>query len=219
MSEYYSTAEINLEDLSDSNITNQYNQGFLFTRVSKGNMYQTRSLRIDLSKFELNSENRRILRKNEELKYEFIKLPYPNYSWEIHKLGKTFYETKFGDSIMSASKIKELFTDESKSNLNAVFKYEFQNKIAGYSLCYVNDEIMHYAYPFYDLEIAKEQNVGMGMMLNAISWAKDNGKKYVYLGSVVESKSKYKLQFDGLEWWNETEWSGDLEKLKQIIDN
>jgi len=90
----------------------------------------------------------------------------------------------------------------------------------GYTLSYENEKIIHYGYPFYDLEIPKEKNLGMAMMINAILYAKEKNKDYIYLGSVVEKKSLYKLQFSGLEWFNtETkQWEQDLEKLKSLVE-
>ena len=40
-----------ISDFSDDNINTLYGDGFLFTRTGKGELYQTRSLRINLSKF------------------------------------------------------------------------------------------------------------------------------------------------------------------------
>ncbi len=248
MSEYYSTDNKTITDFSENNITEMYNQGYVFTRLGKGMMNQTRSLRIDLSKFELNSENRRILNKASSVQLAASSLPLGNYNWEIHKLGKDFYTKKFGDDTMSASKIKEMFQESDKSNMNSVISYQLsvvsrpqelktddsrlpEDEILstrggqaelktpiGYCLAYVNNEIVHYAYPFYDLELPKELNLGMAMMLKAILWAKENGKKYIYLGSIVDQKAKYKLQFEGLEWWDGENWSRDLEKLKSLIN-
>jgi leucyl-tRNA---protein transferase len=233
MSKYFQTSELTLDSFDPEKITQMYNQGYVLTRVSKGNMIQTRSLRIDLSKFELSSENRRILRKNEDLILKFENLPLENYSWEIHKLGKEFYTTKFGDGTMSAQKIKEMFNEVDKSNMNGAFVFEIPNSKTqisdqptsgqnpvGYCLVYTNQEITHYAYPFYDLTIPKEQSLGLAMMMKAIIWAKDNGKKYMYLGSIVEPESKYKLQFSGLEWWdNDNEmWNSDLTKVKELLE-
>lgn len=65
---YLTWAEQTITDFSENNINNLYNGGFLFTREHLGSMYQTRSLRIDLSKFELTSENKRILKKTEGLR-------------------------------------------------------------------------------------------------------------------------------------------------------
>jgi hypothetical protein len=95
----------------------------VFTRKDKGVMQQTRSLRIDLSKFKLSSENRRILKKNEPLLLRPDTIPYPDYTWAIGKMGKDFYTTKFGDGTFSANKIKELVTDENKSNFNRLLSY------------------------------------------------------------------------------------------------
>ena len=247
---YHKSDDITIDYNNISEINDYYNKGYVFTRVAKGNMIQTRSLRIDLNKFELNSENRRILNKNQDLAFRIRSLPLEDYSWEIHAMGKDFYTKRFGDGTMSASKIKEMFQEPDKSNMNSVFDFKYQpqgsnenprsyvehifgantakdldkvlNKdgiIVGYCLAYQNDEIIHYAYPFYDLDVPKEQSLGIGMMTKAINWAKDSRKKYIYLGSVVEPSSKYKLQFNGAEWFDieSGNWSDDQEKLKELI--
>jgi arginyl-tRNA--protein-N-Asp/Glu arginylyltransferase len=59
----------------------------------------------------------------------------------------------------------------------------------------------------------------MSMMLRAIIWAKENNKKYVYLGSVKDEKAKYKLQFAGLEWFDGERWNDDLDELKNILQS
>jgi len=222
---YFKTEEKDISISNPVDITREYNNGFVLTRKSKGNLIQTRSLRIKLTDFELSSENRRILNKNPDLKLDFQLLPLGNYSWQIHNLGKTFYTERFGDGTMSASKIKEMFTETDKSNMNSVFVYKYLSSVNdfadGYALSYENDQIIHYAYPFYSLEIPKEKNLGMAMMLNAINYSKEKGKEFIYLGSVVEKKSLYKLQFSGLEWFNtETkQWETDLEKLKDLVEH
>ncbi|MEO6728428.1 MAG: hypothetical protein ABIM99_00745 [Candidatus Dojkabacteria bacterium] len=222
--DYFQTDEkdINIDNPEDA--TSMYEQGFVLTRKIKGNFIQTRSLRIKLSEFVLSSENRRILNKNMDLKLDLHSLPLANYSWQIHNLGKTFYTERFGDGTMSASKIKEMFTETDKSNMNYVFVYKYLTSSKefadGYTLSYVNEKIIHYAYPFYNQEIPKEKNLGMAMMLNAINYSKDKNKEYIYLGSVVEKKSLYKLQFTGLEWFNTDtkQWEKDLDKLKTLVE-
>lgn len=213
---YFQTDSTTITDTTEENISEMYNKGFVFTRVEKGNMIQTRSLRVNLSNFELSSENRRILKKNEDLELDVKKLPLENYSWEIHALGKDFYTKKFGEGTMSASKIKEMFQEQDKSNMNSVFVYSIQGKNIGYCLSYINPEIVHYAYPFYNLEVPKERSLGLAMMAKAILWSKENGKKYIYLGSVTDSKAFYKLQFKGLEWWDNSNnsWNQDISHLK-----
>src|SRR3989344_5590070 len=192
-----------ITDFSDSNIESLYNDGFVFTRLGKGVMHQTRSARIDLSKFELSSENRRILKKVEGLCLEKHPIPYLEYSWEIGKIAKDFYTSR--DADFSANKIKELLTDDTESNFNILLAFEedtipspsspFQGEVAegrrGYAICYQSPTLLHYSYPFYDLSAPKD--TGLGMMLKAILWAKENGKKYFYIGSLERPTDVYKL--------------------------
>jgi hypothetical protein len=167
---YLSWGEKKLTDFLEANIENAYNDGYVFTRKGKGSMNQTRSLRIDLSKFELSSENKRILNKVSVSLITTHKLPYQDYSWEIGKMGKDFY-SKFGENVFSANKIKELLTDPEKSNFNILLKFE-----SGYAICYQTKNILHYAYPFYT-------DGGISQMTQAIMWTKESGRNYVYLGS------------------------------------
>lgn len=218
---YLKWDEQTITDFSAENIDTMYNRGFVFTRPSEGHMEQTRSVRIDLSAFELSSENRRILRKTEGLQITNYKLPITNYNWTIGKLAKDFYETKFGPGVFSANKVKELLTS-GRRDFNRLFKYVIlnevkdpsedrdssatpQNDVAGYCIAVETPEILHYSYPFYDLRIAPK-DMGLGMMTRAIVWAKENGKKYIYLGSAQRETDTYKFQFSGIEVFEQTEW-------------
>lgn len=209
-----------ISDHSDTtDITSLYNEGFVFTRKGKGELDQTRSMRIDLSAFKLSSENRRILRKTEDLVYSKYDLPCTTYHWSIGKMAKDFYDEKFGPKTFSANKAKELLTDMEKSNFNQVFVYklkENEDDKIGYAICYENDDMLHYSYPFYNLP-TPISSMGMGMMLRAIQYAKESGKKYIYLGSAQRAGDTYKLQFKGLEWFDGKMWRQDLELLKAIL--
>lgn len=214
MNNYLKWDELTIDDFSENNINSLYNEGYVFTRTGKGDMYQTRSLRIDLDRFKLSSENKRVLKKTEDLGLRTHDLPYDDYSWKIGKLAKDFYETKFGEGTFSANKVKELLT--TKHNFNRLFIF---NDGIGYTICYENKNILHYSYPFYDLSNVKYQmsNVGMGIMLRAILYAQEQGEKYIYLGSAKDEKAKYKLQFAGLEWFDGKTWQTDLEELKNVL--
>lgn len=200
----------------------------MFGRTGHGEMYQTRSLRIDLTKFKLSSENKRVLRKTENITLNKQTLPYSDYHWSIGKLAKDFYDTKFGppqrasssgeagDSpIFSANKVKELLTEKDKSNFNTLLKYTLGSDTVGYAICLETNDIFHYCYPFYNL--TKEiPNQGLGMMLKAIVQAQTENKKYVYLGSFSRPTDTYKLQFEGLEWFDGKDWQTDQAGLKNL---
>ncbi len=213
---YLSWKEQTTTDFSETNIDRMYNEGFLFTRLGKGVMNQTRSLRIALNNFELSSENRRILGKTEELNLSVHSTPYVEYNWSIHKMGKEFYEKKFGEKTFSAQKIKELITNKDKSNFNKLFVYTKDGKNIGYCIALETKNISHYCYPFYGLE-SDYQNLGMGMMLKAIVLAKESGKKYIYLGSFQRPSDVYKLQFSGLEWFDGSQWREEIDGLKEEL--
>jgi arginyl-tRNA--protein-N-Asp/Glu arginylyltransferase len=216
---YLSWNEKKLDDFSDNSVEAVYNDGYVFTRIGKGAMNQTRSLRINLNKFELSSENRRVLNKTDGLNLSAQAIPYVKYEWTIHKIGKEFYEKKFGKKIFSAQKIKELITNEAKSNFNKLFIYNKDQKNIGYCIALETKNILHYCYPFYRLQTTYYglQNIGIGMMLKAVIWAKENKKKYVYLGSMQRPGDIYKLQFAGLEWFDGNVWQGNLKKLKNTV--
>ncbi len=216
MNDYLSWEEKNISDFSEKNINDFYHSGFVFTRLGKGKVIQTRSVRVDLNKFEPGSENKRILRKTENVLLEIEPIPYSDYVWEIHKLGKEFYEKKFGEKTFSAQKIKELVTDESKTNFNTLLIYKQNEKPVGYCICYINKEILHYCYPFYNLD-SEISNLGIGMMTKAIIWAKEQGLKYIYLGSAKDSKALYKFQFEGVEWFDGKQWQTNIAELKKIL--
>ncbi len=215
MKKYLKWKEETITDFSEENINSMYNRGFVFGRPSNGFMQQTRSIRIDLSKFELSSENRRILRRTEGLVMKLYPLPCTTYTWEIGKMGKDFYETKFGDGTFSANKIKELLTGD-RNDFNRVLTYKQDDEKAGYCIAVETDNIFHYSYPFYDLN-SEIKNLGMGMMIRAVEHTKNSGKKYIYLGSFQRPGDTYKLQFSGMEWFDGESWQSDLEELKTFF--
>jgi len=220
---YLHWSEKTLTDFSPKNIAGAYHGGYVFTRIGKGMMQQTRSLRINLSKFEMTSENRRILKKVDGLGLQTANLPYASYDFSIGKLAKDFYEEKFGIGVMSAQKVKEMLTDAEKSNFNVLLTYKtdlagtpLETNALGFAICYSSKEILHYSYPFYDLAKAPK-DMGLAMMILAIKYAKESGLKYIYLGSLQRPTDTYKLQFEGLEWFDGKTWKTDTEEVKKIL--
>lgn len=207
--EYLKWKEEKIDSETAEVINRMYDNGFVFTRIDKGIMHQTRSIRIDLSKFELSSENRRILRKGESVILEKFTIPYESYKWEIGKMAKDFYDKKAGGAF-SANRIKELIT--TSDNFNSLFSFSG----LGYAICYENNSILHYCYPFYDLE-KSPKDMGLIMMTKVLEEAKTLGLKYVYLGSLQRPSDVYKLQFSGIEWFDGKGWKQDLEEVKKIL--
>jgi arginyl-tRNA--protein-N-Asp/Glu arginylyltransferase len=211
---YLTWKEQTITEFSPENIESLYNQGFVFTRIDKGVMHQTRSARVELDAFTLTSENRRILKKNEELTFTVEPLPFKDYSWQIGKMGKDFYTSRSAD--FSANKIKELMTNADASNFTHVLAYSVNSAVVGYCIAVVTDTIVHYSYPFYTSE---SKDLGLGMILKTLEWAQAQGKTYFYLGSLQRPSDTYKLQLNGIEWFDGTKWSKDIEPVKEILRN
>lgn len=209
---YLSWKEKTISDFSEKNIESLYQEGYVFTRKEKGGMQQTRSMRVEVEQFELSSENKRILKKTEGIMLQATSLPFTDYHWKIGKIAKDFYDTKFGEKTFSANKIKELLTNPEKSNFNMLLQY---NNF-GFAICYESKNILHYSYPFYELTSATK-DMGLGMMIRALEYAKEKKKKYVYLGSAQRPSDTYKLQFKGIEWFDGNTWKRDHEELKKIL--
>lgn len=198
-------------DYSDTNIEALYNQGFVFTRLGKGVMHKTRSARVELDAFSLTSENRRILKKTEPLSFSVHPLPYSDYSWEIGKMGKDFYDARGAD--FSANKIKELITS-SESNFNRLYVFKENETVVGYCISLETEHAIHYSYPFYKSE---SKDTGLGMMLKAMTAAQEARKTYFYIGSLQRPSDTYKLQFNGIEWFDGTKWNKDIDPVKELL--
>ncbi len=205
-------------DFSPENISAQYDAGYVFTRVDKGVMNKTRSFRVRLAEFEMSSENRRIARKNEYLTLAVKPLPLSasDYSWEIGKLAKDFYDAHGAD--FSANKVKELLTDGGSSNFNTLLAYTDSRTglVVGYAICYLGSGLLHYSYPFYASN-PTEPSRGLGMMITALEWARSQGLAHAYLGSLQRPSDTYKLQFAGGEWFDGERWQTDTTPLKEIL--
>jgi len=208
--------EKTITDFSEHALSEHYAAGYVFTRINRGVMHQTRSVRIDLTQFKLSSENRRILKKTEGVTLAVSPLPLPDYSWTIGKMAKDFYDTKFGTGIMSTQKIKEMLTSTDRSNFNTLLTFLVEGRPTGYTIAYASSSILHYSYPFYDLT-SSPKDMGLGMMIRAIVSAQEKGLAYIYLGSLQRPGDTYKLQFEGLEWFTGTTWSSDIEEAKKIL--
>ncbi len=222
MSSYFHWQTKSQPDAQPADIVALYNQGFVATRVGKGEFHQTRSFRVHMNEFVASSENRRILRKVEHISITVASIPYTDYHWSIHKLAKDFYTSKFGDDVFSANKIKELLTDASTSSFTTVLVYtnKTTGEIVGYCIALIVRDaagsFIHYSYPFYKEDPANP-SLGLGMMLLALTWAHEQKLDYAYLGSLQRPSDTYKLQFSGQEWFDGTTWQRDTAPLKEIL--
>ena len=192
-----------------------YSNGFLPIRSLQRVYYLSRDIRVDLDEFEISSENRRILKKTENFESDLVPLSEFTYTAEIQKFCKNYAEQKLGKGLFPAAAIKSIFTNKI-FNYVFVFKEVSTQKEVGYAVCFISENLLQYAYAFYDLEYFKD-NLGARMILEAVLWANKSNKKYAYLGTCYEESALYKTEFKGVEFFNGFRWSEDLEELKRLV--
>ncbi|MDP3954849.1 MAG: hypothetical protein Q8Q15_00610 [bacterium] len=214
---YYFPYQVWLVREEGDDNTKIYYAGFLPVRNLSGVYYLTRSLRVNLSKFSLSSENRRILNKTADFEYQLLPIAEFEYTPEVQKFCKEYMDKRFRKGQITAVGIKNIFQ---KGVYNYVFvwrKVGIQPPV-GYAVCFVDNNLLQYAHAFYDLKLF-EQNIGVRMLLQAVAWAKENGKEYAYLGTVYnKSAISYKTEFSGFEYFNGFTWSVNLAELKTLVD-
>ncbi|MDP3888763.1 MAG: hypothetical protein Q8Q24_01830 [bacterium] len=203
-----------LKEEGDS-IEKIYDSGFLPIRNLPNVYYLSRNIRVDLSKFSISSENRRILGKTSEFSCRFIPLGEFNYTPVVQKFCKDYMDNRFGKGALSATGIKNIFQ---KGVYNKLFVWTDKTGAEiGFAVCFESEDILQYAHSFYDVSLV-EKSLGARMILEAVIWAKDNGKKYIHLGTCYETRALYKTEFLGVEFFNGFTWSNNLKELKFLIE-
>ncbi len=186
-----------------------YDQGFLPFRNNKDLFYLSRSSRSKVDKYELSSENKRIISKTENFIFEFFPINDFEYSPQVQKTCKEWSKSK-GWSISTIS-IKKLF---SGSYFNLILTVKHKEAVVGYSVIYQEEGFVHWAYVFINPEFERSGLV-IRMGIEVIKNAKETGSKYVYLGTCY-GNNNYKRNYPGFEYFEGSGWSNNLEKLKLL---
>jgi hypothetical protein len=119
-----------------------YNAGFLPSKKDLSRFYMCRNVRINLDKFEMNSENRRVSRKNENITFELVKRKDFKYDIEWQKFCANYAREKWGKNIMPENRLKEIFTNKITSHV-IIFK-DGEKPIGLVTLYLEEKKIMHY---------------------------------------------------------------------------
>lgn len=205
---------------SQDEISELYDKGFLpYTGnpdMEKEVYYFARSLRVNLEKFDDTSENRRVNRMVEPLGIEVSVTPkasFPTESPEFLNFCENYINERIGEDHMNMERWKYILSRETGSHL---FEFRTPEKVVGYVLAALNEDMVHYWFAFFDTEYMRTHSLGKWMMWRVIRWAKDNGLKHAYLGTAYKPAALYKIRdHKGLEFWDGTKWNEDVKILKE----
>lgn len=195
-----------------------YQKGYLPYSASflkKDIFYMARSARISLKDFSLNSENRRIAKRFDGI-FEKEVIPLSEFNWKDEKFISfcaDYFLKRHGKKVMPKERLLFILGSGLISNI-VVYKDKVENKPRAYVFLVSDNQMSHFWFSFYDISLVY-RSLGMYLMVDAARDAVKFGKKYLYLGTVYADKALYKTNFDNLEYWNSSEWSRDIKKLKK----
>lgn len=192
-----------------------YDAGFLpYSGVKgmRGIFYFARNARVTLPKWKMTSENRRIAKKFDG---QFTKTRTPLSEFEVTEefisFWLSYFEKRHGPGVMPRERLELIL---SFGLISSVISYRDQSGApAGYVLEVEAGSMRHYWYSAYDLSLAR-QSLGLWLMGDCVKDAHEAGLSRYYLGTVYGHKALYKTNFEPLEWWSGSSWSGDLTLLK-----
>jgi arginyl-tRNA--protein-N-Asp/Glu arginylyltransferase len=193
-----------------------FSHGFLPSSRELDRFYLCRQVRIDLTKFGLSSENRRILRKGTGITVVLIPKAKFDYTEERREFFKTYADIKFGKDVMSYERLDLLFEGAITSHLLVFTETESGREIGTVTLFLEGNHLAYYYYAFYDLNYYS-RNLGMFMMTSAVHKFSELGFRHLYLGSCYLENALYKTQFTGSQFFNGVCWSENLKELKYLI--
>jgi hypothetical protein len=198
-----------LREKNDS-LAKIYASGFLPFRNKENLFYLARSSRSCLKKFSLSSENRRILKRSQEVTSRVVDLVDFNYTFQVQRDCRLWAKER-GWNISTRS-IKHLFRG---GFFNSLIVFQSGKKVVGYFIILKGKTFWHAAYPFYRPDFYP-LGLGTRMLLESCILAHKEGASFCYLGSCYGQKGFYKRNMPGFEFFNGFSWSSNIDELKYL---
>lgn len=200
---------------SGDSLSSVYNKGYLPYSGSCdvwSTFYMARSTRIALQSWEPNSENRRVTRKHEDAfeRTKYVKNDF-NIDDNFKKFCLNYFEEHHGKHTMPKERLEHILEENA---LTHIVEYTENGELAGYVFLAEDSEMTHVWFYFYSPELTKG-SFGMWTLINEALVAAEANKKHFYIGTAYGDKSKYKMNFSNLEFWDGGEWVQD-KKNKEV---
>ena len=193
-----------------------FNAGFLPSARGLYQFYLCRHVRVDLTKFCLSSENRRILRKGEGIEMKLV----PRAEFDLTAARRKFYqsyaEVRYGKDVMPLERLELVFNSPLATHL-LVFTDAPSGAELGVVVLYLEPpRLAFYRYSFYDLDHFN-RSLGLFMMTSATARFAEHKFTHLYLGTCYSERALYKTQFAGMEFFNGFRWSQNPAELKALL--
>jgi len=193
-----------------------FEAGFLPSSRELDRFYLTRHIRVRLNAFQPSSENRRILRKGQALKWTLIKREEFSLTDERRAFCKKYADARFGEEVMSEERLRTLFTAPVATHI-MLFQEAETGREVGYVVLYLEaPRVAFYYYSFYDLAWF-DRSLGLFLMTSAVQHFSAEHFDSIYLGTCYSERALYKMQFAGCEFFNGFKWSNNAQELKYLV--
>lgn len=202
----------------DDEIPEVYQQGFLpyssEPDLKAPVFYLARSLRVNLVEFGDTSENRRVDRKMTPLdltfqvynRDQFVITP------DLKQFCLNYADERFAHKAMASERLNYVLNH---SLGNTFITFSKENRLFGLVYGVSHQNMFHYWFSFYDTALLEHGPIGKWMMWKVIHWAKEQEKRFVYLGTCYGESALYKVRdFKGLAFYDGILWNSDLQNLK-----
>lgn len=180
--------------------------------------YLARSLRVPATSLEVNSENRRVLRKFEpyDLKWQFQ--PKEQYDWSESDL--MFCDQYARDRFSKDFSEKRLNRILDHDHCTHICRITHHDQTAGLILLSMEEEAWHYWFAFFSLEILTDVPLGKWAMTSFLIKAHENNIPFVYLGTCYGKDALYKVRdFNDISYFDGNQWVDDKTRLKKLCKN
>jgi hypothetical protein len=122
--------------------------GFLPSSRNLDRFYLCRQVRINLRKYRPSSENRRVLRKGQDIDVSLVPRDEFDYTPQKREFYKTYTDIRFGKDVMTAERLDLLFSGKITSHL-LVFTEKRSGREVGTATLYLEgDELAYYELKF-----------------------------------------------------------------------
>ena len=168
------------------------------------------SSRVVVNNFLFSKNFKRILRKNQDLKFKIVK---PKTNHNHYKLFKNYLKLRHSKGDMTDMTYLDFRTMLEISPVDTKILHLYKNnKFFGAMLYDVYENSYSANYSFYNPKF-KSRSLGTFLILKLIDFAQSINKKYLYLGYYVEKckKMSYKIKFKPIEILTNNKW-GIFEK-------
>jgi len=190
--------------------------GFLASTPEMKRFYLCRHTRVTLAQFAPSSENRRILRRGENLRVTLV----PRAEFELtparREFARAYSAAKYPPG-MSDERLTRLFHSPLTTHVLLATDPAQPGVEIGFALLYLEpSRAAFYSYSFYDLA-HPNRSLGLFLMTSAIVELARQGYAHIYLGTCYAENALYKSQFAGFEFFNGARWSANVGELKAIL--